>query len=122
MFCTFVYKTQTSTDYINFYNDVVPKLNSIIPDKLSFMDRIFQIFIMNCKVHLFKRDLTTTFYQDVLLVKFIIKDSWGTLLQSNSNAQSESDRNFITSISTRNNSVFLYYNGTNCGVGWEKLY
>ncbi|SHG35110.1 hypothetical protein SAMN05421866_0140 [Chryseobacterium oranimense] len=71
--------------------------------------------------YLFKRDLTTTFYQDALLIKYIITDLSGAVLQSNTNAQSEADRNFITSVSVKDNIVSLYYNGTNCGVGWGEI-
>ncbi|UPQ75086.1 hypothetical protein [Chryseobacterium nepalense] len=34
-------KAQTATDYINHYNDVVPKLNGIIPNKIQFYNQNF---------------------------------------------------------------------------------
>ena len=37
-------KAQTTTDYINFYNDVVPKLNTIIPNKTQFYGQNFSNF------------------------------------------------------------------------------
>ncbi|WP_292011079.1 hypothetical protein, partial [Chryseobacterium sp.] len=37
-------KAQTTTDYINFYNDVTPKLNSIIPNKTQFYGKPFSNF------------------------------------------------------------------------------
>ncbi|WP_419868302.1 hypothetical protein [Chryseobacterium sp. CT-SW4] len=37
-------KAQTATDYINFYNDVTPKLNSIIPNKIQFYGKPFSNF------------------------------------------------------------------------------
>ncbi|UOU99910.1 hypothetical protein MUU74_08135 [Chryseobacterium daecheongense] len=37
-------KAQTSTDYINHYNEVVPKLNSIIPNKTQFYGQNFSTF------------------------------------------------------------------------------
>ncbi|WP_449399399.1 hypothetical protein [Chryseobacterium wanjuense] len=37
-------KAQTTTDYINFYNNVVPKLNSIIPNKTQFYGQNFSNF------------------------------------------------------------------------------
>ncbi|WP_419868305.1 hypothetical protein [Chryseobacterium sp. CT-SW4] len=37
-------KAQTTTDYINFYNDVTPKLNSIIPNKTQYYEKPFSNF------------------------------------------------------------------------------
>lgn len=37
-------KAQTTTDYINFYNDVVPKMNTIIPYKTQFYGQNFSNF------------------------------------------------------------------------------
>jgi hypothetical protein len=37
-------KAQTTNDYIDFYNDVVPKLNSIIPNKTQFYGQNFSNF------------------------------------------------------------------------------
>lgn len=42
----FIYncKAQTTNDYITFYNDVAPKLNSIIPNKTQFYGQPFSNF------------------------------------------------------------------------------
>ncbi|GAA5097711.1 hypothetical protein GCM10023210_33020 [Chryseobacterium ginsengisoli] len=42
----FIYncKAQTTSDYITFYNDVVPKLNSIVPNKTQFYGHNFSNF------------------------------------------------------------------------------
>lgn len=42
----FIYtcKAQTTSDYITFYNDVVPKLNSIVPNKTQFYGQNFSNF------------------------------------------------------------------------------
>jgi len=42
----FIYNcnAQTTNDYIAFYNDVVPKLNSIIPNKTQFYGQNFSSF------------------------------------------------------------------------------
>lgn len=37
-------KAQTTSDYISFYNDVVPKLNSIVPYKTQFYGQNFSVF------------------------------------------------------------------------------
>jgi len=89
--------------------------------KATYNGKVIELLITKEEHRLFKRDLTTTFYQDVLIMKYNIKNSSGISLQNNFNVQYEHERNFITSISTRNNSVFLYYSGTNCGVGWGEI-
>lgn len=42
----FVYncKAQTSNDYVTFYNDLVPKLNTIVPNKTQFYGQNFSNF------------------------------------------------------------------------------
>ncbi|WP_332452439.1 hypothetical protein [Chryseobacterium aquaticum] len=42
----FIYscKAQTTSDYITFYNDVVPKLNSMVPYKTQFYGQNFSSF------------------------------------------------------------------------------
>lgn len=64
------------------------------------------------------------YYQDVLHVKYTVKKiSTGAVLQDNLNPI-DPKRNKIISIGTYeldNNSVALYYSGTNCGVGWGKI-
>uniref|UniRef100_UPI002630C4AA hypothetical protein n=1 Tax=uncultured Chryseobacterium sp. TaxID=259322 RepID=UPI002630C4AA len=37
-------KAQTSTDFINHYNEVVPKLNAIVPNKTQFYGQNFSNF------------------------------------------------------------------------------
>lgn len=65
--------------------------------------------------------LSKKFYQDVLIVKFIIKNSLGQVLQDTQNGITS--LNGIHSIGTKPNlgQVILYYKGTNCGVGWGKI-
>ena len=60
------------------------------------------------------------YYQDVLHIKYIIKEiATGITLQDNINPV-DPNRNEIISIGTNtldNNSIALIYSGTNCGVG-----
>ncbi|PKF74681.1 DUF6705 family protein [Chryseobacterium sp. PMSZPI] len=66
-------------------------------------------------------NLLDVYYQDALIVKFEVKDSNNNLLQSNSTTQHEYDKNFIASMYLKNDTVNLYYTGTNCGVGWGTI-
>ncbi|MBB6371948.1 DUF6705 family protein [Chryseobacterium shigense] len=64
------------------------------------------------------------YYQDVLHVKYTVKNaSTGAILQDNQNSI-DPKRNNIVSMGTNdldNNSVDLYYSGTNCRVGWGRI-
>ncbi|MFC7347213.1 DUF6705 family protein [Chryseobacterium zhengzhouense] len=66
------------------------------------------------------------YYQDVLHVKYIVKKiATGVILQDNQipNAN-DPNLNKITSMGTNdldNNSIDLYYKGTNCAVGWGRI-
>ena len=44
LFCMYNCKAQTTTDYINFYNDVVPKLNLLVPNKTQYYGQNFSNF------------------------------------------------------------------------------
>lgn len=65
------------------------------------------------------------YYQDVLSIKYIVKNSSGTVLQDtkNMNFQPDQIKFTIFSIGTQpsNNLVIFHYGGTNCGVGWGKV-
>ncbi|SHE49185.1 hypothetical protein [Chryseobacterium sp. OV279] len=64
---------------------------------------------------------THSFYQDVLIAKYTIKDNSGIILQTNINSVNNNDNNFIASIAIKGNVVHMYYRGTNCRVGWGTI-
>uniref|UniRef100_UPI0025C41373 DUF6705 family protein n=1 Tax=Chryseobacterium sp. TaxID=1871047 RepID=UPI0025C41373 len=68
--------------------------------------------------------LNKKFYEDVLHVKYTVKDiATGTILDDNLNPTS-SDKKEIESMGTNvldNNSLSLSYDGTKCGIGWGKI-
>ncbi|MFP7655612.1 hypothetical protein [Chryseobacterium proteolyticum] len=65
------------------------------------------------------------FYRDVLSIKYVIKNSAGTILQDTQNMIPQTNQSYHTIYSTRINpflnSVMLTYSGTNCGVGWGSI-
>ena len=66
------------------------------------------------------------YYQDILRVKYTVKKvATGAILQDNLNPNpADPKRNEITSMGTNendNNSISLYYVGTNCGIGWGRI-
>lgn len=44
LFLMFSCKAQTVNDYVNFYNELIPKLNTIIPNKSQFYGQNFSVF------------------------------------------------------------------------------
>lgn len=66
------------------------------------------------------------FFQDVLIVRYTIKNSTGAILQSTQNANfvTMKERNLIHSLGTNPNlgMAILTYNGTNCDIGWGSVY
>jgi len=66
------------------------------------------------------------FYQDVLIVRYTVKNSSGIILQSTQNTTFTTmiEKNLIYSIGTRPNQniISLDYRGTNCGVGNGTIY
>ncbi|MGG5210216.1 DUF6705 family protein [Chryseobacterium sp. MIQD13] len=66
------------------------------------------------------------FYQDVLIVRYVVRDSTGSILQNtqNINFTTMKEKNLIHSLGTNPNlgMVVLSYNGTNCDIGWGNIY
>lgn len=61
------------------------------------------------------------FYRDALVVKYIVKNSLGQVLQDTVN-NSTSIELYSSSPSPSQNNIIFYYGGTNCGVGWGDVY
>jgi hypothetical protein len=62
------------------------------------------------------------YYLDALIIKYTIKNSSGVILQDTQNGNLS--KNTISSYRIRSydNSVILGYEGTNCGVGWGRIF
>ncbi|WP_185216372.1 MULTISPECIES: DUF6705 family protein [Chryseobacterium] len=61
------------------------------------------------------------FYRDALVIKYIVKNSTGTILQDTKNNNLDIDFH-STKIKSTQNSVIFFYSGTNCNVGWGDVY
>ncbi|WP_123838323.1 DUF6705 family protein [Chryseobacterium oncorhynchi] len=70
--------------------------------------------------------MNKNFYRDALVIKYIIKNSTGTILQNTQDMNFTSDQKFHTIYSTRTrptlNTVIFNYRGTNCGIGWGDIF
>ncbi|WP_299182195.1 DUF6705 family protein [uncultured Chryseobacterium sp.] len=99
--------------------DLNNELNPFIGTyKANFEGNEITLFITKEENKLEKR-VNKQFYRDALVIKYIIKNVNGLVLQDTQN----SSLNQLYSLGTRpyENLVILYYYGTNCGVGWGKV-
>jgi len=75
--------------------------------------------------HRFFNENQYKYYKDILSIKYIIKNSSGTVLQNTQNMtfSAEQLKHTIYSQWAENNgnSLLFYYGGTNCRVGWGSI-
>lgn len=62
------------------------------------------------------------YYQDALVVKYIVKNSSGTVLQDTQNNAIPKIELYSYRTRPAQNVIIFYYSGTNCGVGWGDVY
>ncbi|WP_144280871.1 DUF6705 family protein [Chryseobacterium echinoideorum] len=66
-----------------------------------------------------------SYYQDVLSVRYIVKDLSGLTLQDTQNTVFQPNQIRFTIYSVKSvpqeNFVILIYGGTNCGIGWGEI-
>ncbi|AZB00187.1 hypothetical protein EG359_11375 [Chryseobacterium joostei] len=66
------------------------------------------------------------YYKDVLSIKYIVKNSAGNILQNTQNMTIQSNQLRHTIFSQwaedNGNLMLFYYGGTNCSVGWGKIF
>ncbi|MDR2236636.1 MAG: hypothetical protein LBE92_10970 [Chryseobacterium sp.] len=85
--------------------------------KTNFQDNEIILHISKMEYKLEKR-AKKTYYSDVLIIKYIIKNAAGTILQS---TQNDSEIRLYSNKVFQNTAIF-YYMGTNCNVGNGKIY
>ncbi|WP_332453423.1 DUF6705 family protein [Chryseobacterium aquaticum] len=62
-----------------------------------------------------------TYYMDALIIKYTVKNNSGIILQDTQNLTNSTNKIHSIGIRAYENSVSLYYSGTNCRVGWGKI-
>ena len=85
--------------------------------KANFEGNEITLFITKEENKLEKR-VSKQFYRDALIIKYIIKNTNGLILQDTQNNNDSNNKLHSTKIRVSQNSVDLNYSGTNCGVGW----
>ncbi|SHE94664.1 DUF6705 family protein [Chryseobacterium takakiae] len=61
------------------------------------------------------------YYMDALIVKYIVKNLSGVILQDTQNNVTDIEL-YIIGTSPSKNAITFYYSGTNCSVGWGDIY
>ncbi|MEY8758624.1 DUF6705 family protein [Chryseobacterium tongliaoense] len=105
--------------YVKDTNDeLVPYVGTY---KANFNGKEITLYITKVENKL-ENSVDKNYYLDALVVKYVVKNSSGTVLQDTQNYNLQN--NIISSYRIRSydNSVILYYSGTNCGVGWGNIY
>lgn len=89
--------------------------------KANYQGNEITLFITKVENRLEER-AKKKFYRDALVVKYIVRNSSGSVLQDTQNNTAPKIR--LYSIRTRpaQNTVILIYGGTNCGVGWGDVF
>lgn len=123
-------KAQQTLPLNTFLNDIpnnayVKDLNNELDPyigtfKANFNGKEITLYISKLENKL-EKSTNKNYYLDALIVKYIVKNSSGTILQDTQNFSQEI--NTISSIRIRSydSSVILGYSGTNCRVGWGTI-
>lgn len=98
-------------------NELIPYIGTY---KAAFQGNDITLYITKVESKLMDYG-NQKFYRDALIIKYIVKNSSGVILQDTENNNIPNIE--LYSISTRpyQNSVIMSYSGTNCGVGWGKI-
>lgn len=62
------------------------------------------------------------FYRDALVVKYVVKNSSGVILQDTKNNNLANIEFYSTRTRPTLNTVIFYYSGTNCRIGWGDIF
>ncbi|WP_157676822.1 hypothetical protein [Chryseobacterium sp. T16E-39] len=98
-------------------NELMPYIGTY---KANFQGKEITLFINKEEKRIVKR-IDKQFYRDALVVKYIVKNATGTILQDTQNNNSQGIY-LISSNMKSGNTVRLIYSGTNCGVGWGDIF
>lgn len=118
------------TDYTevpnnSYLKDINNELNTFVGIyKSTFQGKEITIYL-NKNINLFFERGNNKYFKDALSLKYIVKDSYGNILQNTQNMSipSQQIRHTIFSqwVENNGNTLLLYYGGTNCGVGWGSI-
>lgn len=107
-----------------YLKDLNNELNPYIGTYQSNIDGNQITFYITKEDHKYFDLYNYKFYQDVLIIRFTIKNPAGIILQNTQNSTFNTmiDKDLIYSRGTRMGMAVLSYNGTNCNVGNGTIY
>ncbi|WP_144283640.1 DUF6705 family protein [Chryseobacterium echinoideorum] len=111
------YENIPAYSYIKDLNNELNQFTGIY--KANYQGNETTLYITKVE-HMLKERLTKSYYMDALTVKYTVKSQNGAILQD---TQNNTQNDFYSMMSyPQENGVALYYPGTNCGVGWGKVF
>ncbi|MDR2236635.1 MAG: hypothetical protein LBE92_10965 [Chryseobacterium sp.] len=111
------YETIPANSYIKDTNNELGQFTGIYKAYFQGNETILYISKVENKL---QKTPNKVYYMDVLVVKYVVRNSAGIILQD---TQNNNTREFYSIwFQPQENAVALYYSGTNCRVGWGKVY
>ncbi|WP_079243287.1 hypothetical protein [Chryseobacterium indologenes] len=99
--------------------------NELIQDvgtyKANFNGKEITLFITKQDDKL-EQNSQKSYYMDALIVKYIVKNSAGVILQDTMNNNLSNIEFYSYYTRPNQNTIIFYYGGTNCHVGWGDIY
>jgi hypothetical protein len=89
--------------------------------KANFQGNEISLFITKIEDKL-EESTHKNYYMDALVIKYIVKNSSGAILQDTQNNNIPNIELYSTRTRPTLNTVIFYYSGTNCNVGWGDIY
>ncbi|CAD7798568.1 hypothetical protein CHRY9390_00355 [Chryseobacterium aquaeductus] len=99
-------------------NELVPYVGTY---KANFNGNEITLFITKQENKL-EESAQKNYYMDALIVKYIVKNSTGTILQDTQNNNLYNIELYSIGTNPNKNAITFYYSGTNCSVGWGDIY
>ncbi|WP_299177677.1 DUF6705 family protein [uncultured Chryseobacterium sp.] len=104
-----------------YVKDTNNELNPYIGTyKTNFEGKEITLFITK-QEHKLEESSLKNYYMDALVIKYIVRNSSGTILQDTQNNNSDIASIFSISTEPSENTVTFIYRGTNCNVGFGSI-
>ncbi|MFS4431077.1 DUF6705 family protein [Chryseobacterium sp. S90] len=98
-------------------NELTPYVGTY---KTNFNGKEIMLFITKQEDKL-EQSAQKNYYMDALIVKYIVKNSSGNILQDTQNDTSSKIELYSIGTKPTKNEIIFVYSGTNCHVGWGKI-
>ncbi|MDH6252833.1 hypothetical protein M2347_002560 [Chryseobacterium sp. H1D6B] len=89
--------------------------------KTNFQGKEITLYITKNE-NVLQKSSQKNYYSDVLDIKYIVKNSAGTILQDTQNSTITNIKFYSYYTYPNKNTIVFYYSGTNCRVGWGDIF